>query len=320
MASMSPRIPDSGVLRTPEQRFAALPDFPFEPRYHTLAGGELRMAYIDEGPRDAPVVLMLHGEPSWSFAYRHVIAAVAAAGYRAVAPDHIGFGRSDKLPARSDYSYARFVGWMTDFVRALDLQDIVMLCQDWGGPIGLSTLAAEPGRFSAVVTANTLLPNCEEPPRGIAGWPGELIENWAAMTAAAEDLPVAEIVNGVCMNGLSDEVKMAYDAPFPDGSYKAAVLEFPSLIPIRESMPGCAENREVWTFLENWDKPFVTAFSDSDPSTAPWAAVFKKRIPGAANDWHTTIVGAGHFVQEEQGAALAEVVLVVRQSLGNCAN
>lgn len=301
------------VLRTPEARFTGLPDFPFAPHYHTLSAssGELRMAYIDEGPRAAPVVLMLHGEPSWSFAYRRVIASVAAAGYRAVAPDHIGFGRSDKLPARSDYSYARFVDWMSDFVQALDLRDILLVCQDWGGPIGLSTLARSPERFSAVLAANTLLPNCEAPPRGVADWPGELVANWAQMTAAADDLPVAEIVNGVCVNPLPEAVKAAYDAPFPDASYKAAVLEFPSLIPIRADMPGCAENREVWRLLERWDKPFVTAFSDSDPSTGAWAEVFRHRIPGAANDWHTTIEGAGHFVQEEQGEALAEVVLRV---------
>lgn len=305
------------ILRTPEQRFAALPDFPFQPRYHTLVSdaGPLRMAYLDEGPRDAPVVLMLHGEPSWSFAYRHVIAAVAGAGYRAVAPDHIGFGRSDKLPARSDYSYAGFVRWMADFVAALDLRNVLLLCQDWGGPIGLSTLAQMPERFSGVVAANTLLPNCERPPVGVADWPGELVENWAAMTAAADDLPVADIVSGVCVNALSASVKAAYDAPFPDASYKAAVLEFPSLIPIRADMPGCAENRAVWRVLEGWHKPFVTAFSDSDPSTAAWAAVFQARIPGADNSLHTTVASAGHFVQEEQGAVLADTVLAVRRAL-----
>lgn len=303
------------ILRTPEQRFAALPDFPYSPHYLSLSHptGDLRMAYIDEGPSDAPVVLMLHGEPSWSFAYRHVIEAVAASGYRAIAPDHIGFGRSDKLAQRSDYSYAAFVQWLTQFVTELDLKNILLVCQDWGGPIGLSTLAACPERFSAVVVANTLLPNCEAPPAGVADWPGETITAWVDMTANADDLPVAEIVAGVCVNPLSAEIKAAYDAPFPDASYKAGVLEFPSLIPIREDMPGCAENRRVWQVLETWHKPFVTAFSDSDPSTANWAEVFRKRIPGANNSLHTTIKGAGHFVQEEQGAALAKVVLSVRE-------
>ncbi len=304
------------ILRTPEQRFNALPDFPFKPHYQSVTSrhGALRMAYIDEGPRDAPVVLMLHGEPSWSFAYRHVIAAVAAAGFRAIAPDHIGFGRSDKLAARSDYSYAGFVDWMVEFVQALDLQNVLLLCQDWGGPIGLRTLERMPGRFCAVVAANTLLPNCEPPPKGIAGWPGELIENWAAMTAAADDLPVADIVSGVCVKPLGDAENSAYDAPFPDATFKAAVLEFPSLIPIRGDMPGCFENREVWRLLEAWKKPFVTAFSDSDPSTAPWAEVFHSRIPGADNPFHVTIAKAGHFVQEEQGRALADVVLKVRKN------
>lgn len=308
----------SGALRTPAERFAGLPDFPFAAHAVEIQEpdeGALRMCYVDEGEPDAPVVLMLHGEPSWSFAYRHVIRAVADAGYRAVAPDHIGFGRSDKLPRRSDYSYARFVDWMCRFVRALDLRDVTLLCQDWGGPIGLSTLAAMPERFAAVVAANTLLPNCEPPPRGVAPWPGELIGNWVETARRADDLPVAEIVGGVCVTPLSDALKAAYDAPFPDASYKAAVLEFPALIPIREDMPGVAENRAVWRVLEGWEKPFVTAFSDGDPTTADWAGVFRHRIPGADNDLHTTIAKAGHFVQEEQGEALAEVVLQLQKCL-----
>lgn len=298
-------------LRTPEDCFTAVPDFPFVTKYHYLnhPPGELRMAYVDEGPADAPVVLMLHGEPSWSFAYRKLIPLIAQAGYRAVAPDHIGFGRSDKLSRRNDYSYAGFVQWMGDFVQALDLNNIVLVCQDWGGPIGLSTLAAMPERFAGVVAANTLLPNCEPPPRGVAGWPGEIIEAWVGMTRDATDLPVSDIVNGVCVAPLDDATRTAYDAPFPDASFKAAVLEFPSLIPTSPQMPGCAENRRVWEVLEAWDKPFVTAFSDSDPSTASWAEVFRGRIPGADNALHTTIEGAGHFVQEEQGERLAEVVL-----------
>lgn len=305
------------ILRTPEQRFSALPDFPFTPHYHTLThgAGELRMAYIDEGPRAAPVVLMLHGEPSWSFAYRKVIAAIAKAGYRAVAPDHIGFGRSDKLADRSAYSYASFISWMCDFVSALDLRDILLVCQDWGGPIGLSTLAAMPERFAGVIAANTLLPNCEPPPAGVSDWPGDIINAWVAMTRDATDLPVSEIVSGVCVTALSQTVKDAYDAPFPDASYKAAVLEFPSLIPLRENQPGCAENRAVWALLDQWQKPFVTAFSDGDPATAAWSDVFRERIPGAANDWHMTIPGAGHFVQEEQGEALAGLVERVREAI-----
>ncbi len=302
------------ILRTPDARFAALPDFAFEPRYVEVRDpqlGVLRMHYVDEGPRSAPPVLMLHGEPSWSFAWRHVISGIVGAGFRAVAPDHIGFGRSDKPAARGDYSYARFVDWMSSFVGTLDLQHITLLCQDWGGPIGLSVLARTPQRFAAVVAGNTLLPGCEAPPRGVAPWPGRQIEDWVGLCAAAEDLPVGEIVSGSGVQALGDAVKAAYDAPFPDASYKAGVLAFPGLIPLHEQMPGAMENRAVWRVLEQWNKPFVCAFSDADPSTRDWAAVFRQRIPGARNALHTTIENAGHFLQEEQGAALAAAVLRV---------
>jgi len=300
------------ALRTPEDRFADLPDFPFEPRYFSLADarfGRLRMHYIDEGPRDAPVVLMLHGEPTWSFLYRKVIRQVSQAGYRAVAPDHIGFGRSDKLMNRADYSYQAYVDWLRQFVLGLDLQRITVLCQDWGGPIGLRVLSELPERFDAVIAANTLLPNCEPPPRGVADWPGRQIAEWVAVTAAADDLPVGEIVAGASHVRPEARVLAAYDAPFPDASYKAAVLEFPSLIPIAGTMPGVAENRRVWDLLEGFEKPFMTAFSDHDPSTRAWEAVFQGRVPGARGQPHRQIPGAGHFLQEEQGEALAAAVL-----------
>jgi haloalkane dehalogenase len=301
-----------GVLRTAEARFAALADFAYAPRYLSVADarhGTLRMALIDEGPRDAPVALLLHGEPTWSYLYRKLIAPVTAAGFRAVAPDFIGFGRSDKLARRSDYSYAGFVSWLQQLLRQLDLRRITLVCQDWGGPIGLSVLAAEPERFSAVLAANTLLPNCEPPPRGIADWPGAVIENWVAMAASADDLPVSGIIAAVCRRKLAPEVLRAYDAPFPDAAHKAAVLAFPGLIPIRADMPGIAENRRVWSVLERFERPFLTAFSDGDPTTAPWAQVFQRRIPGAAGRQHPTIRDAGHFLQEEQDEALAEVLI-----------
>jgi haloalkane dehalogenase len=304
-------VADKGILRTDEVRFAGL-DFPYAPRYVELRDahfGALRMAAIDAGPQDAPVALLLHGEPTWSYLYRHIIPKVAAAGFRAVAPDFIGFGRSDKLPGRADYSYAAFVGWLAQFVEALDLSRITLVCQDWGGPIGLSVLAQLPQRFAAVLAANTVLPNCEPPPRGIADWPGETIENWAAYAASADDLPVSGIIGGVSRQPLSELAQRAYDAPFPDASYKAAALAFPPLIPLREDMPGIAENRRVWGFLEKFDRPFVTAFSDSDPTTAPWAEVFRARIPGAARQPHAVIADAGHFLQEDAGDAFADVLV-----------
>jgi haloalkane dehalogenase len=302
----------AGVLRTPEARFANLGGFAFAPRYVTVTDarfGELRMAAIDEGPRDAPVALLLHGEPTWSYLYRKMIPRITAAGFRAVAPDFIGFGRSDKLARRADYSYAGFVSWLQQFLRTLDLRRVTLVCQDWGGPIGLSALAAQPERFAAVLAANTILPNCEAPPRGVPDWPGALIAGWVRTAAAANDLPVSGIVAGVCRTVPAAEVLQGYDAPFPDASYKNGVLAFPGLIPIREDMPGIRENRGVWSVLEKFERPFVTAFSDSDPTTAPWAAVFRERIPGAAGQPHPVIANAGHFLQEEQGEALAAVLL-----------
>jgi haloalkane dehalogenase len=302
----------AGVLRTPEGCFADLTGFPFTPRYVTVSDarfGALRMAAIDEGPRTAPVALLLHGEPTWSFLYRRMIPHITAAGFRAVAPDFIGFGRSDKLAQRGDYSYAAFVSWLQQFLKALDLSRITLMCQDWGGPIGLSALAAEPQRFAAVLAANTILPNCEPPPRGVPEWPGALIAGWVATAAAASDLPVSGIIAGVSRTVPAREVLKGYDAPFPDPSYKSGVLAFPGLIPIREDMTGIRENRAVWAVLDKFERPFVTAFSDADPTTAPWAAVFRQRIPGAAGQPHPVIANAGHFLQEEQGEALAGVLV-----------
>ena len=301
------------LLRTPDDRFENLPDYPFKPHYLTINDRsedvEIRIHCIDEGDTGAQTVLMLHGEPTWSFLYRKVIPSIVAAGYRVIAPDHIGFGRSDKLAQRSDYSYQRFVDWIQELLLQLELSNITLLCQDWGGPIGLRVLAGMPERFVAVIVTNTLLPNCEVPPKGIDSWPGEFIESWVRATAEADDLSVGDIVSATCVNPLSDEVKQAYDAPFPDAAYKAAVLEFPSLIPIQESMAGVAENRLAWKVLESWEKPFVTAFSDGDPTTKAWERVFQQRVPGAKTQLHCEITNAGHFIQEEQGEALAAVVL-----------
>jgi len=313
-ASRKAGVPHSAarVVRTASARFTNLTDFPFSARYVRVIGPgptALRMAFVDEGPRGAPVALLLHGEPTWSYLYRKIIPAVTRAGFRAVAPDFIGFGRSDKLTRRSDYSYDAFVGWLLRFVEALDLTRVTLVCQDWGGPIGLRVLSEQPERFAAVLAANTILPNCEPPPRGIANWPGTLIENWVATAAATDDLPVSGIIAAVCRRPPEPVALRAYDAPFPDASYKAGVLAFPGLIPLREDMPGIAENRRVWAVLEKFTKPFVTAFSDGDPTTAPWAEVFRRRVPGAAGVEHPTIRDAAHFLQEEQGEALAEVLL-----------
>jgi haloalkane dehalogenase len=301
-----------GVLRTPDERFAGLPDFPFAPHYVDVPDadlGPLRMHYLDEGPRDAPIVLMVHGNPTWSFLYRHMVGPVVRAGYRVIAPDLIGFGRSDKPAARSAYSLAKFVGWLRAFVEALDLTGVTLVCQDWGGPIGLRVLAEAPSRFAAALATNTLLQTLDPPPLGVPDWPGEAILAWIETCRTHDDLPLDELVARACVTRPSDAVLDAYAVPFPDARYKAGMLEITCCIPVREGQPGVAENNAAWRVLEGWDKPFLTAFSDSDPATIGWESVFRHRIPGAKGQPHARIAGAGHFVQEEQGPALAAVLV-----------
>ena len=258
--------------------------------------GELRMHYVDEGPRDAPVVLMLHGEPTWSYLYRKMIPPMAAAGYRAVAPDYIGFGRSYKLTDRAAYTYQGFVDWLRQFIEGVGLTRMTLVCQDWGGPIGLRVVSELPDRFDAVVTTNTLLPTAEPPPRGIAVWPGPIIEAWAHTCNTSDDLPVREIVAGVCATRPDEAVLQGYDAPFPDASYKAAVLAITGLIPIRPNMAGIAENKCAWTVLEKFKKPFLTAFSRFRPiDQAVGDGVPRTGTGSAGPKSHTEIAGAGHF-------------------------
>lgn len=296
------------ILRTPDERFVGLPGYAFMPRYLTIgdeALGPLRMHYVDEGEAVRGTVLMLHGEPSWSFLYRKLIDPVRVAGWRAVAPDHIGFGRSDKPVDRAVFTYDRFVGWMRQFVERLDLRRIVLVAQDWGGPIGLRLLSEMPDRFIGVLATNTLLPNAEPPRRGVDDWPGPIVAPWIELCRTSDDLVVSEIVAATCVARPAPEVLAAYDAPFPDARHKAAALAITTLIPADPDSAGIAENRAAWAVLERFDRPFATAFSDADPSTAPWEAVFRARVPGATGAPHVRIEGAGHFVQEEQGEALA---------------
>jgi haloalkane dehalogenase len=300
------------VLRTPDACFENLSGYSFTPNYVNIdhAGFEpLRMHYVDEGNPDGNVVLLLHGCPAWSYLYRKVIPVLASAGFRVIAPDHIGCGRSDKLPQGSDYSYENYVNWMQQFINTLALENITLVCQDWGGPIGLRTFSAMPEKFTHILVTNTLLPNCEPVPNGIADWPGELISNWINFTANADDLPVGGIIQGVTVTELDDDVLAGYDAPYPDASYKQGILQWPSLIPVSEDRPGIKENRAVWQLLENTDIPFLTAFSDQDPSTADWEKVFQYRVKGAQGIAHKKIADAGHMVQEDQGEALANIIL-----------
>ncbi len=287
-------------LRTPDERFANLPGYDFAPHYAEVDG--LRIHYVDEGPRDAAPVLMMHGEPSWSYLYRKMIPPVAAAGHRVVAPDLVGFGRSDKPTERDDYTYERHVAWMTGLVTSLDLTNITLYCQDWGGLIGLRLVAAMPERFARVVAANTFLPTGNEPVP-------DAFKAWRQFSQTVPEFPVGNIIQGATTTDLPPEVIAAYDAPFPDESYKAGARVFPVLVPIEPDAPGAAENREAWLTLMTFDKPFLCAFSDKDPVTRGADAPLRAAIPGAKGQPHTTIENGGHFLQEDQGERIAEVLL-----------
>ena len=293
------------ALRTPDDRFPDLPDFPWSPRYVEVAdgdGGALRVACVDEGPQDAEPVLLLHGEPSWSFLYRRMIPVLLDAGLRVVAPDLVGFGRSDKPAELSDYSYARHVEWMRSAVLdELGLTGITLVGQDWGGLIGLRLVAEHPERFARVVVANTGLPTGDVPM-------SDAFLAWQQFAQTAPRFEVGRIVANGTVGDLPAEVVAAYDAPFPDDSYKAGARAFPGLVPTRPHDPASAANRDAWTSLARWEQPFLTAFSDQDPITGGGDRIFHKLVPGAAGMPHTTLRGGGHFLQEDVGPELARVV------------
>ena len=288
------------VLRTPEARFAGLPDFPFQPHYSEVGG--LRIAHIDEGPRDGPVVLLMHGEPTWSFLYRKMIPVLVSAGCRVIAPDLVGFGRSDKPADRRDYSYQAHVDWIAGLIRALDLRNITLFCQDWGGLIGLRLAAEQGERFARVCAANTFLPTGDEraPPA---------FHLWRAFARWTPLFPAGRIVQSGVVRGMTPEVRAAYDAPFPAEKFKAGARAFPRLVPIRPDDPSSEKNRAAWEALRRFDKPFLTLFGKNDPITRGAEKVLQKRIPGAAAQPHQVLRGAGHFLQEDVGPELAEALV-----------
>ncbi|WP_134765522.1 haloalkane dehalogenase [Nocardioides sp. 1609] len=290
------------AFRTPEDRFADL-DWP-EPAYAEVGDG-LRMAYVDTGsPGElaAPVALLLHGEPTWGYLYRHVVAELDAAGVRCVVPDLIGFGRSDKPLAIGDHSYARHVEWVRSLVLDhLALTDVTLVGQDWGGLIGLRLVAEHPDHFARVVAANTGLPTGDV----------DMPEVWWRFRHAVESAPaldVGRLVASGCRHGLADADRAAYDAPFPDEASKAGPRAMPLLVPTRPDDPATRANRAAWRTLGEWDRPFLVAFSDSDPITAAMAPVLREHVPGAALLDHPTILDAGHFLQEDAGNELGRVV------------
>ncbi len=290
------------AVRTPDDRFADLPGWSYPPSYADVGDG-LRMAWHEDGPADGPVVLCLHGEPSWSYLYRTMMPIFAAAGYRAIAPDLIGFGRSDKPSARTDYTYAAHVEWLrTLLFDRLDLTAITLVCQDWGGLLGMRLVGEHPDRFARVVTANTFLPTGDVPPK-------EAFLRWREFSQTTPDFDIGVVVSMGCAQPVAPEVVAAYSAPFPDDSFKAGAREFPALVPSSPDDPAAAANRAAWAVLETFEKPWLCAFSDGDPITKGADRQLQERIPGTTGQPHTIIEGGGHFLQEDRGDVLAGVVV-----------
>lgn len=288
------------IYRTPDSRFAGLPDWPFAPHYRDIDCG-LRVHYVDEGPRDGQPVLMMHGEPTWAYLYRKMIGPVAAAGHRVLAPDLIGFGRSDKPLARGDYSYAAQVAWMRQWVEALDLRDIILVCQDWGSLIGLRLVAEMPDRFAGVALANGGLPEGQTAPRAFA--------IWRAFSRYSPVFPIGKLVNGGSLKQLTVAEIAAYDAPFPTRASKVAARAYPGFVPLGDNV-AVPDQKQAWAVLETFDKPFLCCFSDKDPITRGGDRLFTERVPGARSMPHRALSG-GHFIQENDPDGFVSAILTV---------
>ena len=297
-----PKVTD--FLRTPDECFKDLPDFAYTPHY-TQVGG-LRVAHIDEGPRDAPVVLLMHGEPTWSFLYRKMIPVLVAAGFRVVAPDLVGFGRSDKPARPSDYSYANHVRWMNAWLAATDLRRITLFCQDWGSLIGLRMVVDAPQRFDRIVLANGGLPT------GTSPIPFAF-KVWRAFARFSPWFPIGRIVKAGCAQGLTPQELAAYNAPFPTRRHRIAARLFPGFVPTRPDDPERENNERAWEFFKRWDKPFLTLFSNRDPVTRGGHRIWQQLVPGAQGQPHAVTRGAGHFLQEDKGAEVAQAIVAFIQ-------
>ena len=275
------------ILRTPDERFAQLSDYPFAPHYLNVGNG-VHMHYVDEGNSDAAPVLLLHGEPSWSYLYRKMIPILVRAGHRVMAPDLIGFGKSDKIVEAEAYSYQSHMDWLTAFTQQIDLQNVTLICQDWGGLLGLRLAAENESRFTRICVANTGLPTGDQPP-------SEAFLQWQAFSQTIAALPIGQLISMGCTTKLPADVIAAYDAPFPDETYKTGARVFPKLVPTRPDDPAAPANRAAWEVLMQWQKPVLTCFSDRDPITAGGDKIMQKLIPGTAGQPHTTLSG-GHFL------------------------
>ena len=289
------------VKRTPDARFTGLPDWPYAPRYAEVkaeGGVPLRVHYVDEGPRDAAPIVLMHGNPSWSYLYRKIIPRLVASGHRVLAPDLVGLGRSDKPAEKRDYSLARHVDWMSQWLLAVGVADATLFAQDWGGVIGFPLATQHPERFARLVAANTGLPTGQGA--------NAALEQWLAYSDRASELPVAHLIASWVVNGLTDAERRAYDAPFPDPSHQAGALAFPRLIPLQPDNPGVPLMLETWRRLERWTKPFLTVFGDRDPISKGAELSFQQRVPGAKGQPHVLLSPAHHFLQEDQPEAIAE--------------
>jgi len=285
-------------VRTPESRFINLPNYNFMAHYLDVGG--LRMHYVDEGPSSADPILMLHGEPSWSYLYRHMIPVCTAAGHRVIAPDLIGFGKSDKPINIKDYSYQSHMDWLLSLVEQLDLKNITLVCQDWGSLLGLRLAAENESRFKAIIVGNGMLPTGEEKiPKAF--------KIWKAFALNSPWFPISRIVEFGSLKSFSKDERRAYDAPFPSSKHKAGTRAFPALVPTTPDNPATKANKSAWEALKKWEKPFVTAFSRSDPITKGGANYMRKLIPGAKGMKHSSLKG-GHFLQEDSGTEFAQVV------------
>ncbi len=288
-------------VRTPDSRFNRLPNYPYQPHYLEVESNGLRMHYVDEGPRDGRVVLMMHGEPSWSYLYRHMIPICVAAGHRVIAPDLIGFGKSDKPVHVKDYSYAAHMKWVQTLIDTLALEDIVLVCQDWGSLLGLRLAAENESRFSAIVVGNGMLPT------GGEGTVPAAFRIWRAFARYSPWFPIARIVETGSFKSFSKDERRAYDAPFPSRQFKAGTRAFPNLVPTSPDDPANPANRAAWEVLKQWKKPFLTTFSNGDPIMRGLDKYLQERVPGAQGMPHKTLMG-GHFLQEDSPAEFAQAV------------
>lgn len=293
------------VLRTPDERFDALPDWDYAPRYREVVaadGTPLRYHFVDEGPRDAAPVLLLHGNPSWSYLHRHMIRGLVDRGHRVVALDLMGMGRSDKLVERTAYTVEAHLDWMQQWIDGEDLRDVTLYCQDWGGLLGLNLVRLQPDRFTRILASNTGLPAGEGT--------NAALQAWIEFSQSVTPLPVGAIVDGASTRTLTEAERAAYDAPYPDATYQASPVQFPVLIPAPPDHPAVPLFRATWDFLETWTRPFLTVFGSEDAiAFKPGSHLkFQRKVPGAQGQPHRVIEGANHFIQEDASDELVGIL------------